>query len=462
MEKKYKFFVCIALLISLLTTTVNLSCYADKLININTETKMIKDANELIDCVENTVTLKYAKTPYKSTEIFQVEFIANTELKDDYSKEIIYNIKTYANSFEIISSNADYKNNTITVSLKYLNDDTYPIFTIEIQSGNATIIGKIYGYNTKYGLFISPSSYYAARDNYYTYAIDNKIITKEEYEEIIAIDSRNGVKEESWTTSAENSDSKSRNTYVAGTLKWEDGNSIDHPLKYTKIQIYDKDAIGSDDLLGTVYTNSTGNYSFTFQNQLFDRQDIYIKVYPEGEGTKVLTDNGNAYIYVSPISNNVSTGSTTHKNFTAHMDEDDMQKAFQISQSVIFAAKYAKQMHDNPMSNVEVYYPHGTGNCSYSSTYKRINITGANSSHPDGLQSYASWDVIMHEYGHHVQHELDIILHDGSSHGPGLNIADQLYNNRANNGYTEEECKEIGMGIGWSEAWATVFGNLAQ
>jgi hypothetical protein len=200
--------------------------------------------------------------------------------------------------------------------------------------------------------------------------------------------------------------------------------------------------------LGTVYTDDDGHYSFTF----FQKDascNIYVKIYPGGENSIVKTGNGGDYVYPSGTSL-VAPGSSVTIGWEIDMTSD-LGRAFQISQAINVATKYVKQMNGAYIAPVTVKYPHveSSSSCFYRSSENTLYILGT--SPKSGCpESYASWDVLMHEYGHHVQAEFGITNSPGGSHSLEENLADK------------RESKDKGIRLAWGEAYASVFGGMAQ
>ena len=183
------------------------------------------------------------------------------------------------------------------------------------------------------------------------------------------------------------------------------------------------------------------------------------------------------------MTSSVSTGSTLVENLDIDMSTN-WGRAFQISQAVIFAAKYAAEMNGSALAPVDVVYPHNeTSNiagCFYRDSNKTIYITGVVNTSYANMElpkSYASWDVIMHEYGHHVQHEKGGFSDDpNGTHFINENMADHYMTHELRNtSYVDDTnggdgCNVPAIGnvksaaerIAWAEAWPTVFGGMAQ
>ncbi|MBO7169907.1 MAG: hypothetical protein J6W28_01870, partial [Clostridia bacterium] len=89
------------------------------------------------------------------------------------------------------------------------------------------------------------------------------------------------------------------------------------------------------------------------------------------------------------------------------------------------------------------YYRNGTIHLLDVSTPTEENATTP-------IDIYANWDVIMHEYGHHIQEQLNLRAGPGVKHDSTKNQIDELEN------------KSDGIRLAWKEAWATVFALLAQ
>lgn len=220
------------------------------------------------------------------------------------------------------------------------------------------------------------------------------------------------------------------------------------------VRIYDKEPIGTTHL-GTVYTDNDGNFSYTFTNPdgFWDFEnggyDIFIRVYAGDTNAMVeISDSGDEYYYESTVSENVSSGSTVTRNFTFTMS-NDLGRAFQISQAIITARDYAWIMMGEMPSDVTIRYPNGSG-CAYYSGSSYIRVTGNARNNDSVPHSYAAWDVLMHEYGHHIQHIVGNTANPGLDHSSSQNNADR-YND-----------KDIGIRLAWGESWPTVFGAMAQ
>lgn len=269
-------------------------------------------------------------------------------------------------------------------------------------------------------------------------------------------------------------------TYVQGTLQWEDDNGNIHPLRRVKVEVCDYSVSGVSSVMGVVYTNNNGYYSFVFENDTGvvenGGMDPYIKVYPGTDDAMVDKDVlGTKYWieYDKGEYMNVSTGSTTTINGDIITMSSYEGQAFQISQALLTARDFAWVMMGEMPDDVSLRYPGNddTG-CYYDTILKRIHITDAINYNYE-LKSYASWDVIMHEYGHHIQNQLDINESNGGWHMSDMDMIEHYLDDDADScggtcarhklaGISVSDAKHYGIRIAWAESWPSVFGAIAQ
>lgn len=351
---------------------------------------------------------------------------------------------------------------TIDVILKYDGYTAAPYFSLNVVTiARTEVSAELFGCISDYGLFISDSSYDAAKEASYYYLVKTDLITAAEFNELLRLEySQKGIEHsdividdnmvsaaffDEAVTISTNANAIGETT-VFGTLGWNDDNNVLHPMQYNKIEIWDE---RYGEKLGTVYTNTAGNYSFTFLDS-YSYRNIYIKVYPGGENSIVQTGYGGSYVYTSDTLLNVTPGSSACIGWEVDMTSD-LGRAFQISQAINVATKYVKQMNDSYIAPVTVKYPHieSSNSCFYRSSNDTIYIRSSSAS-AGNPESYASWDVLMHEYGHHVQAEFGIARNPGGVHSFIDNLA------------VSRSSKDIGVRLAWGEAYASVFGGMAQ
>ncbi len=188
-------------------------------------------------------------------------------------------------------------------------------------------------------------------------------------------------------------------------------------------------------------------------------------MYPGGDYANPQNDFGKEYVHESDTAYDVPLGSSLNISATLAMDSD-INQAFQISQAVITAARYYEAMEGSALPKVDVVYPcqYGTSTFFYdkdtihteSGTKEvySVNVQAISSILTDRPKHYASWDAIMHEYGHHVAEFLGIHDNPGGTHTMTGNCIDLNRN--------QDNPKDFGLRLAWGEAYPTVFALLAQ
>ncbi|MBR1625072.1 MAG: leucine-rich repeat protein [Clostridia bacterium] len=294
--------------------------------------------------------------------------------------------------------------------------------------------------------------------------MNNSILTESEAEELIEkLSSKSSIDEEDTlevnNTSTKNkrsiakSSTRSGDTTAYGTLTWNDGRIGDiaiHPLRRIKVELRDSDLIGSQ-LLGTTFTENDGSYSISFTNDssVFENGgcDLFLRIFAGDDNADVVKSDGTTKYYVdTPYTDhqNVATGISEMIDHTVNMSNDN-GKAIQISQALMTAQDFAWDMigGENMPASVKAVFP-ATGEEITCYNNNKIYVCDFVNDH-----DYADWDVIMHEYGHHIAHYMEIENSPGLNHSYTENLADRYV-------------KDSGLRLAWGEAWPTVFGALAQ
>lgn len=445
------------MLCNIFLTSLNFNVSASAEINEKSSpiTNITSEDTEWESNYKTYVSFDSSKTHFANGENITVTYTANS---DNYISDVSYTHTGFSVNYVCIDPS---NSNRILVSLSCIPDaDEYSMFiTITLSSGE-TLTAMLYATVNEYGAFISPFSEDDALERYFDFAKESNIMTQAEYETIkVELSRRCIVKEKIIETTAESNAriatyaATAEETYlVGGTLQWIDDLGNFHPLRRVMVELYDRDIIGST-YVGTTYTDNYGNYSFTFDHNdnIFENggADFFVRVYAGDSNALVKNSNCNNYYIESNVYENVSIGSFLEISFGIDMSTDT-GKAFQISQAILTARDYAWNMMGEMPEDVTVIYPIGN-RCEYNDSSKKIKITGNAPESTSYPNSYASWDVIMHEYGHHIQYHVEIINYpDVDSHSSFLNDADTLGN------------KDQGIRLAWAESWPTVFGLLAQ
>lgn len=240
---------------------------------------------------------------------------------------------------------------------------------------------------------------------------------------------------------------------VSGTLYWKDYDGGVHPLKGTKLKI----TISGSWWSSEQYTDDNGYYKFSYNDIWYIGSGIpTLTVYSQNESITVSESSGSTYS--TTFSHSGSSGDW-HVNETFSSSDNAFWKALMISQIGRNYSEYAKTLNNNeylPMCTIR--YPSGL-NFSYYNGNGTIYLDAIEPvvGQPD---SYASWDMIGHEYAHHVQKHFGFLSNYSGKHYVERNIVDEY--TKANNYKATEEIKKKGLQMAWNEAWPTYWSTIAQ
>lgn len=411
----------------------------------------------------------------------------DTENSTRFSKgEIIYLTYTVATEYNIIDisgeavgfnilslKKSEIDNKKVEVALSCDSSIESCFLLFDVQLSNGTVISSaLYGLNNMYGTFISYISEECALDEYLAFMVETNRMTESEKMELKQEYWNDGITQTITTeplmetsnyinaNSTRASSAGSGDTTVMVILRWQDKTGTSHYLKNVKVEIYDKEVSGYD-LLATLTTNDSGMATFSFDNpdRVLDFEnggyDIVVKAYPGdsnamvGSGEYVLSTADNAM-------ENVETGKVHTVNTTVTMN-NNIGRAFQISQAIFTARDYASDQMGYLPPAVSIQYPVGTytntnsTNCYYYYGANKITLCETAQFSSSILSVYESWDVITHEYGHHIQYNYNMApINRDLSHNVNLNDA-EVYKD-----------KYVGITLAWEESWPTVFGMIAQ
>ncbi len=384
-----------------------------------------------------------------------------------YSNSVLKTVKTIASNFVYFDYDIS-RHNVVLFKIECLeeSDDYHAEIEFRLED-NTSFVSNLYVVCNEKGVFYSDFSKDAAYNEYQVYLRNNKnneTISKDINTEIRL---RNGVAVTPEDNSAIESTLPSvrgiNDTYASGVITWYDDDGYPHPVRNAKLQLFDGNSVGSDTWLGTTYSNSSGHYSITFRNDdtIFDNgSDIYLVAWASNDNITVKNSNSSLYYKTSDTHVDVETGSTTQINIDFFMSED-AGKAMQILQAVDVARTFAETMMGRTPPSVDVVYPFLNASrpergCYYDNDQKTIYITGRPRENVNCPHSYASWDAIMHEYGHHLQYALNIIDYGGVWHYFDRNLIGEEKQNGA------IATKDEAIRTAYPEAWATAFAIIAQ
>ena len=251
--------------------------------------------------------------------------------------------------------------------------------------------------------------------------------------------------------------------HLHGRIKWEDckGNIHDlmgclYSIPGVDVKICDKNG---NIIKEKLYTSQNGGYDLYFSCTpntsitlfvLADIKDAVVTDIKDGYGygvcllasyAKDLRDVDYNFIIRDEFKNEKHiTSIPDGYTYVRCREGSPFTAALQITQALYLGFKYVAEMTDGKqLKKTQVLFPWNIeandGIISYTIEY---NIYLADI-------DYKVWDVILHEFGHVIQHQYDISDNPGGNHS-------SKYDHLISHG------KDEGIRLAWGESWPTVFG----
>jgi hypothetical protein len=224
---------------------------------------------------------------------------------------------------------------------------------------------------------------------------------------------------------------------VSGHGAWTDSLGATHGIPFATVQILEDDG-AQGTVVGTTATDAVGAYAITVSAH--DNGGVgaavavevlacspFAEIRPEGELAQ-------AYRLRSPVYARQTDGAKLTVNLTAGNTQDG-ETAFSLHHAFVVVGTYAASLAGEPPPLIPVLFP-------TSSTYFGDGAVHAL------LFDRWDWDVLEHEYAHHVARWRGL----DDSHGGPHSGSDNL-------GATD---KYAGIRLAWTEGWATFFAISAQ
>ena len=239
---------------------------------------------------------------------------------------------------------------------------------------------------------------------------------------------------------------------VSGKFEWKDDQELIHPLVGARVKL--RIAGSNWDL--TTFTNDSGEYSFEYVDVKYSGSGKpKITLYTDDKATIKVTKNGT---YAKTHEFQTVGGNNSYSYMFSPTNDGDMGKAIMIFQAAKLYSNHVMELNDGTaISKCSFVYPAKKSVCQYSNNV--VYIVGEEPRYPYLPNSYASWDMIGHEYAHHIQNYFDIADSPGGAHTNGSNLLDQLYKT---NKYTLTQAKDRALRLSWGEGWATYWSIVAQ
>ncbi len=238
---------------------------------------------------------------------------------------------------------------------------------------------------------------------------------------------------------------------VSGTLRWTDDQNNIHPLIGAKVKV----TISGSWWSKSTYTDELGNYAISYNDIWYiGSGKPKVHIYSDGESVCV-SNNG---VYEMSHEFNGSSGDFIYSYTFSPIADGDIGRAMHIFQAGYNYSNYIKKLNNEiSITKCNFNYPSNPSNGCYYDGNNNVYITSRTNlaGYPT---SYASWDVIGHEYGHHVQKCFGISDNPGGTHFINHNLIDDQYDA----GYFFSAAKDRGMRLAWAEGWPTFWSTVAQ
>jgi hypothetical protein len=324
---------------------------------------------------------------------------------------------------------------------------------LELSNSESNVIVSVYGLKTSEGVFLSQVSLSQCQENYQGYLLKEKKISEKDYDRYNSLRNQNSVSEShEMPVNAAITLSASNTTTVSGWMNWKTDKKT-FPLRYNYVELVQQQIAGQA-VLKSTYTDYNGYYSFSLSDtdvSTMNILDTFVRVYAKGQYTGVVKSHilQTKYYYdtdpikeASPLmlsGNGTAIGGHYYRSATFFMDDSsNIGRAMQISQALNYGEKYAYAMDGSHPGYVNAQYPQGDNHGGYE------NFWGLHL----GTYTYKYWDLILHEYGHHLQKWLGITDNPGLDH---TQYEDDI----------EKYGKDKGSRLAWGESWPTVYAILA-
>ncbi len=417
------------------------------------------------------------------TTIKSEKFLSNEQIQIGFDTTDVVDYYYVADGVTVVED----ANNPMKFSLDA--EEEFGSIDVYAKYGNGELAKKsLYTYKHGDAVYVSDISKDTAWHNCMEEQYEQGLITMGEWEDLYSELSQTFIVEmESDARRDLSLRPASRTTTIAGKIEWETETHNRLPLRQTKIELRDKEPVGST-LIATTYTDNNGQYSFSFENldKWYEFEngglDVFIRVYAEARTCEVKApwDLAGLFNYLDSkeIRMDVQTGAVVRPiNYVIRYDTSvNINQSFYIEQGMVLGQRFATAMGMKTDNFIHVIYP--SVDCAADlrdfivSMGKEIGVdipwdeidrgsafcvAITDNEFLSCIGSESCFDTIIHEYGHFVETSMGVygpellqFIHYGAEH------------RASDNNFDEKETNKYAMTLTWSEAWATVFSLMAQ
>ena len=233
---------------------------------------------------------------------------------------------------------------------------------------------------------------------------------------------------------------------------WTDRVGNTHAVQNTNYDFWDYDDTSPDDHLGNAATDAAGTVSFTTND---DDVGSEIEFYaylraavPSVTHVKANITDAEPYLWLTPSSGtlDIAEGSSGTYAGPAVTNADNIGTAIGVVQAIAFIANYYDNTHAAALPFVPVEYN--------SSITKSAYVFGGPNAPYIRLRygAWGAWDVVMHEYAHHIAHVKGFQNSPGGNHNVGASSIGPL---------DQGVFAQDGARLAWGEGVATHLGLMA-
>lgn len=305
--------------------------------------------------------------------------------------------------------------------------------------------------------------------------------TQEALKEITTIE----VKPDTTSGRAKSAEGKAENTSLSGTIEWTDKSGGTHGLPFTEVEVFDE----NENILADDKTDENGTYQVSIP-QSADK--IFIRVETKHDAFQVKSP--------SPLTGTTLFGSLYRAESKPAIEvprsgvlsliipnTTERDRAFSVHAAMIEAVSYARNLNNGSyLDEVDVEYPASSSllirlfqnvfDFDKAGSYycgdggpidlpiSAANCIQAQNDARDFISIERSdafdWDVIHHEYGHHISAEFSLDKSPGGPHSFSQNLIGTEYLDLKLTELTRS--KDQGTRLAWGEGLATYLGLLIQ
>ncbi|NER99801.1 MAG: hypothetical protein F6J86_39340, partial [Symploca sp. SIO1B1] len=205
---------------------------------------------------------------------------------------------------------------------------------------------------------------------------------------------------------------QTENITISGTIKWKDDNGTEHAVREANLLVTiteptepnQRPKFNEKELITEPGNKTTENGDYLIsinKSQITPNKQLVIWIVADGPHHDVRnTSAKDIYTYPNSLLTNEIDLSRPHKIVIPKPDGSEPETAFSISDALYIAGKFAEDVRGTPPSNVRLSFPNGIVEPLSPETIPFYNSETDTINLP--LRYRLAWDVIHHEYGHHL------------------------------------------------------------